>query len=605
MNKVLSVGLIILCGAWASCPAAEFALKAAQRPLGFAVVREDSHQDLELINRYFKDESISMLMVASGGCTAAHLIAHARLHDLTLVDPNKAQLALSKLKTHLLALPMQKRAELLGHSYLDPATRKSCMQGLLYSLDIDGEIFGNLDEVAKCGLDHTGRYELVFEELRKRLVPHAEALEQLFQYDSVQDQIKHLAPDSPLGKALDEALDDVMSQANLVAIFGEKATANRVQDFSSHFAQRIRLYISKNLASSSPWLAYMLLGRFYKNEQFPWLTAKAGNTLPELSFYHGYMNEVLEKSESEKYHVIHLSNIIDWLSPQEAQKTLRLAYRALKPGGIVLIRQLNSNVDIVKLAEEFTFDAHLNAEFLENDRSFFYRNFLVGFKPKQSKAPRVQALADEVLSQMPIAGGSFFKAMDFMEKRTFQKVQAQFFHAVDYFSRPMAALIARLPLHHDRIDILHNIVEEHGDFQIERYHSNTFRAFLQTIDAEDSLKTLTPSPVVTMFNYTLMGTCSQTVSEAIACMGIIEYAFADISAFIAKKVVERGWVNKEDLVHYNLHAAIDKQHAEDFFKIVEPLMDDEAERVKIQLGLKLGAYIFLRLYEDLYQQAAG
>ncbi len=113
---------------------------------------------------------------------------------------------------------------------------------------------------------------------------------------------------------------------------------------------------------------------------------------------------------------------------------------------------------------------------------------------------------------------------------------------------------------------------------------------------------LQPSAAVNMFNYTLIGVCTNGDKlSAITCNGIIEYAFADISAKIAKKVLERGWIkDKADLIHYNLHANIDKRHAEEFFKIVEPYMDNPKQKDKIVEGLRLGAYIFNRLYEDLY-----
>ena len=600
---LLSVPLFI--AAALSAEVAEYAAQASKLPIAFSLVREDSTQDLDIIRRYFPEEKVSMCMVASGGCTAALLAAQAPLKDLTLVDPNPAQLALTKLKLQLLSLPTQKRLEILGHEAYNPLDRKTIMQGYMLALNIDEQIFGDSIKVAQEGVDHAGRYEKVFEELRTELSPYNDEITALFACIDITEQSQRVASDTQLGKALDAAFDKVMSQDNLVKIFGEKATANRVQDFARHFAERMRIYLAHHVASSSPWLAHMLLGHFYNGMMFPWLTTTPTCPLPTISYYQGFMNNALEQAEPNTYHVVHLSNIIDWLTPEEAEKTLALAYRALKPGGIVVIRQLNSNVDIPTLGKQFVWDFKNSHEFLMNDRSFFYRNFFIGIKPKESAAPRVQALADRVLQETPVIKGSFFNDLPTMKKEVFQRVQDQFFFAVDYFSRPMAALIARLPLHQDRIDILHNMVEEHGDFSIAKYHSNTFKKFLSTIGvSEEHMQKLNPSAPVTMFNFTLMGACAhEDPIIAIACNGIIEYAFADISALLAQHVVDAGWVKKEDLVHYNLHADIDKEHAADFFKIVEPYMDTAEQREKVELGLRLGAYIFDRLYEDLYHDA--
>lgn len=220
-----------------------------------------------------------------------------------------------------------------------------------------------------------------------------------------------------------------------------------------------------------------------------------------------------------------------------------------------------------------------------------------------AQASQVKQWADEVLEETPVMQGAFFQHLATMDKEVFKHVQAQFLFAVDYFSRPMAALIARLPLHKDRINIIHNIVEEHGNFSIDSYHTNTFKQFLKTIDVENA-DTNHPSAVVAMFNTTLMGAAAQgDPAVALACLGIIEYAFADISACIGTQVIDRGWVKRDELVHYNLHADIDKQHAEEFFQILEPTIQNPEQRDKIIAGLRLGAYIFNRLYEDLYQEA--
>ena len=65
-------------------------------------------------------------------------------------------------------------------------------------------------------------------------------------------------------------------------------------------------------------------------------------------------------------------------------------------------------------------------------------------------------------------------------------------------------------------------------------------------------------------------------------------------------MVQRGWIAADRLVHYKLHAEIDERHAEEFFAVIEPLWDDERRRYHIEQGLELGAYIFDRLYRDMY-----
>ena len=83
-------------------------------------------------------------------------------------------------------------------------------------------------------------------------------------------------------------------------------------------------------------------------------------------------------------------------------------------------------------------------------------------------------------------------------------------------------------------------------------------------------------------------------------MGVIERAFASVSATIGRAVVERGWVPRERLIHYSLHAEIDVRHADEFFAVVEPAWEDEERRYFIDQGLQLGAYTLDRLYRDLH-----
>jgi pyrroloquinoline-quinone synthase len=223
---------------------------------------------------------------------------------------------------------------------------------------------------------------------------------------------------------------------------------------------------------------------------------------------------------------------------------------------------------------------------------------------QSSRAPRVTARAEVVLTRINVLHNPYLEALrdGSMTLECFRRTQEQFFFAVTFFPRPMAALVGRIPDPRQRLDILHNLVEEHGEFQEQFFHHTTFQQFLRTLGSQpEKLGSLSVWPALRAFNSVLTASCVLDELEVgVACMGIIEYAFAGISAVIGKAVVQRGWVAADQLVHYRLHAAIDERHAEEFFAVSEPLWGDERRRYYIEQGLELGAYIFDRLYRDMY-----
>jgi pyrroloquinoline-quinone synthase len=220
-----------------------------------------------------------------------------------------------------------------------------------------------------------------------------------------------------------------------------------------------------------------------------------------------------------------------------------------------------------------------------------------------SRAPRVTAAADKFLAAIDIMSNPYLKALDdgTLSLDAFRRSQEHFFFAVTFFPRPMAVLVGRIPNPKTRLDILHNLVEEHGEFQEAQFHHNTFQQFLRSIgDDPARLDQLPVSAPLRAFNSVLTSSCVLDELEVgVGCMGIIEYAFAGISARIGQAVVKNGWVKADDLVHYKLHAEIDMRHAEEFFAVIEPRWDDPARRYYIEQGLELGAYSFDRLYRDL------
>jgi pyrroloquinoline-quinone synthase len=222
--------------------------------------------------------------------------------------------------------------------------------------------------------------------------------------------------------------------------------------------------------------------------------------------------------------------------------------------------------------------------------------------PAESRAPHARVAADRLLSARPILKNPYFIDLEngAMTLGGFRHSQEQFFFAVRHFSRPLAALAARLPESASRLVLIHNLGEEHGEGDPAVAHDKTFERFLGSIGGRAGADA---GPEVDAFNSALMGACLiGEIDAAFGCLGIIEYAFADISALIGNAVVARGWVRRENLVHYNLHAEIDKRHAEELFEVVESAAAADGLRSRaVARGLALGLHIFDRFYAELHR----
>ncbi len=164
-----------------------------------------------------------------------------------------------------------------------------------------------------------------------------------------------------------------------VAVFGEGATRNRVEPFARHFANRTRWALANFPAADNPYLWQVLAGRHPPGAMVPWLEAPAPDRLPEVAWHATFMTEALRGARTI-YDFVHLSNILDWLSPEEARATLEFACAALRPGGWVLVRQLNSTIDVPGLGKGFDWDIDMSRALHAVDRSYFYRGLFIGRK---------------------------------------------------------------------------------------------------------------------------------------------------------------------------------------------------------------------------------
>lgn len=350
--------------------------QAAALPVAFAQVREDPLLDEHLAK--LAGHKARICMIASGGCTVAALAALPNVELLHCVDPNPAQLALAQVKISLLQhAALEERLRVLGHSPCDSVAREAAIVRALERAGIADAALGPRDLLYTLGLDQIGRYERLFAALRDELQHKHDEIADLLLFDEPAEQQRRIRPDGVLWIAIENAFLKVMALPNLVALFGEGATRNPLEPFANHFLRRLRWVIETLPARTNPFLAQLLAGRFVPGQPHRWISLSSPLKLPVMQWQHAYMVPALQR-HPRSFDLVHLSNILDWLSPAEARETLTVARAALRPGGRIVVRQLNSSLDIPLLGSDLQWDHALGATLLQRDRSFFYRRILVG-----------------------------------------------------------------------------------------------------------------------------------------------------------------------------------------------------------------------------------
>jgi S-adenosylmethionine-diacylglycerol 3-amino-3-carboxypropyl transferase len=306
-----------------------------------------------------------------------------------LVDANPAQLALTRLKRTLLThTEPERRQALLGHSPMVAHERQAQLISFLETVDTPINQLGEPDILGNLGPDYCGRYEQLFCALQNEIAANpslAAGLSELLSLGSAQLQRKWLSHRSGWWQELTLVFHSIFSLPILMTLFGEGATQNRRQAFAQHFLNQFRFILERQSVHANPFVWQMLRGQHPKNQIPHWLNLPSGPLSTTCHEVQATMLEAMQSAAASntQYDMVHLSNVLDWLDPAQARATLHAAWQCTRPGGWVLIRQLNSMLNIRTLGESigWQWDTHMSEKFAQTDRSFFYRALHVAQKP--------------------------------------------------------------------------------------------------------------------------------------------------------------------------------------------------------------------------------
>ena len=94
-----------------------------------------------------------------------------------------------------------------------------------------------------------------------------------------------------------------------------------------------------------------------------------------------FIKEMLELGTQKPFDLIQFSNISDWMPLPDLDNMLKTAVTLLNPGGALIGRRLNGDHHLVSIMDKhLAVDRDFSRELLEIDRSFFYREVVVGWK---------------------------------------------------------------------------------------------------------------------------------------------------------------------------------------------------------------------------------
>lgn len=316
------------------------------RPVQFAVVREDPAIEAEIVRRLGVRRA---LLIASGGCTALSLMVWFPSLELTLVDPNAAQLDLVRRKLDLLPP-------------VDAASRRRQF---------------NIGTADPAGLNACGNFESLFGCLRHFLhefVAHPEELAGAFA--TAHGPAELLAslgrsPYWPVAFAL-HFHDDLLN-----AMFSKAATQHAPPaSYPAYFRQAFEHGLGRPDAMDNYFLHHVFLGHYV--DRAGALPAYLEGTFPVRDRPEMLQGGVADVPDLGEFDLVSLSNIFDWMPESEVAALARHLTARMRPGAAVLYRQLNHAKDFTPFfGDGWRREESWAADLLARDRSLFYARLVV------------------------------------------------------------------------------------------------------------------------------------------------------------------------------------------------------------------------------------
>ena len=345
--------------------------------LFFAQVREDPRVEIMALAPRASDR---VVVVSSGGCTALSLLA-AGAGEVHAVDVNCTQNHLVELKVAAVSLLHRFDAiRFLGALPTGPADRLATYIALRHELGSGARSYwdGQTDAIER-GVLRAGvseRFIALVAWVINRLVQRPERVRRMLACRSVSEQRELFARewDGPRWRWLFHVLLNrwSMSRAYDPAFFAHAGLTS----FAEHFRRLAEHTLCDIPAADNYFLHEMLTGRYPVEQPHgvpPYLSSvgarAVGDRRGALLLVDGGFTDHLRTLATGTVNCFALSNICEWMSPEEIRALFREVERVAAPGARVVVRNFVGHTTVPTSRSWLIEDKELGAALTRTDRS--------------------------------------------------------------------------------------------------------------------------------------------------------------------------------------------------------------------------------------------
>ncbi len=190
-----------------------------------------------------------------------------------------------------------------------------------------------------------------------------------------------------------------------------------------------------------------------------------------------------------------------------------------------------------------------------------------------------------------------------LDLHDFVRTQVQFFFAVAAYPKNLALLAERIQWPEAKRALEDNVRDELGRGTSAHSHVQTFRALLRKLGVTDAeIDGSHRWPCVETFNEGVRAACVDQPAEAgLATVAAIEDLFTHISQELGAAIADRGWLSRDEVVHYNVHRELDREHADALYGAIDTAKD--ASVPEVTRGVAAGVSLMTELYDGLLLKA--